>query len=63
MLQTLEETPPEKYLDAMEELLKSVAGVESILLSEDVYVTEIDDMKDKLDKYKVCVAADSDYYK
>ncbi|XP_014677403.1 PREDICTED: uncharacterized protein LOC106817259 [Priapulus caudatus] len=49
---TLSETPSDEYLEGVTELLKVVTTMEALLLSEDVYVTELEEMQETLNKYK-----------
>lgn len=48
-----DKTPPRKYLEAMEALLKWINHVEEVLLSEEFLITDVDILEDQLQKYKV----------
>nr|CAD7404046.1 unnamed protein product [Timema cristinae] len=48
----MDRTPPKKYLEAMEALMKWVHSVEGLLLSEHAVVSDADTMKDQLHKFQ-----------
>nr|CAD7448133.1 unnamed protein product [Timema bartmani] len=48
----MDRTPPKKYLEAMEALMKWVHSVEGLLLSEHAVVSDADTMKDQLQKFQ-----------
>ncbi|PSN29971.1 hypothetical protein C0J52_24408 [Blattella germanica] len=49
---TVDKSPPKKYLEAMEALMKWVHNVEGVLLSEHAVVADIAIMEDQLQKFK-----------
>lgn len=49
----VDKSPPQKYLEAMEALMKWVHNVEGVLLSEHAVVTDAAVMEDQLQKFKV----------
>lgn len=51
----IDKSPPKKYLEAMEALMKWVHNVEGLLLSEHAVVAEMAVMKDQLKKFKVWI--------
>lgn len=49
----VDKSPPQKYLEAMEALMKWVHNVEGVLLSEHAVVADTVVMEDQLQKFKV----------
>jgi hypothetical protein len=49
----VDKSPPQKYLEAMEALMKWVHNVEGVLLSEHAVVADAAVMEDQLQKFKV----------
>jgi hypothetical protein len=49
----VDKSPPQKYLEAMEALMKWVQSVEGVLLSEHAVVADTAVMEDQLQKFKV----------
>jgi hypothetical protein len=49
----VDKSPPQKYLEAMEALMKWVHNVEGVLLSEHAVVTDAAVMEDQLQKFRV----------
>jgi hypothetical protein len=49
----VDKSPPQKYLEAMEALMKWVHSVEGVLLSEHAVVADTAVMEDQLQKFKV----------
>lgn len=49
----MDKSPPQKYLEAMEALMKWVHNVEGVLLSEHAIVADTAVMEDQLQKFKV----------
>ena len=53
LARALECAPPQRYIEAMKALTQWLQSVEAVLRSEEFFVTEIDDLEDQLQKYKV----------
>jgi hypothetical protein len=51
----VDKSPPQKYLEAMEALMKWVHNVEGVLLSEHAVVADTAVMEDQLQKFKVII--------
>ena len=51
--------PPQKYLEAMDALMKWVYNVEGVLLSEHAVVADIAVMEDQLQKFNVSHAVET----
>jgi hypothetical protein len=49
----VDRSPPQKYLEAMDALMKWVHNVEGVLLSEHAVVADIAVMEDQLQKFNV----------
>lgn len=54
-----DKSPPQKYLEAMDALMKWVHNVEGVLLSEHAVVADIAVMEDQLQKFNVSHAVES----
>jgi hypothetical protein len=55
----VDKSPPQKYLEAMDALMKWVHNVEGVLLSEHAVVADIAVMEDQLQKFNVSHAVES----
>jgi len=55
----VDRSPPQKYLEAMDALMKWVHNVEGVLLSEHAVVADIAVMEDQLQKFNVSHAVES----
>lgn len=55
----VDRSPPQKYLEAMDALMKWVHNVEGVLLSEHAVVADIAVMEDQLQKFNVSDAVGS----
>lgn len=55
----VDRSPPQKYLEAMDALMKWVHNVEGVLLSEHAVVADIAVMEDQLQKFNVSDADES----
>lgn len=55
----VDRSPPQKYLEAMDALMKWVHNVEGVLLSEHAVVADIAVMEDQLQKFNVSRAVES----
>ena len=55
----IDRSPPQKYLEAMDALMKWVHNVEGVLLSEHAVVADIAVMEDQLQKFNVSHAVES----
>lgn len=55
----VDRSPPQKYLEAMDALMKWVHNVEGVLLSEHAVVADIAVMEDQLQKFNVSDAVES----
>jgi len=55
----VDRSPPQKYLEAMDALMKWVHNVEGVLLSEHAVVADIAVMEDQLQKFIVSDADES----
>ena len=53
LAKALECAPPQRYIEAMRALTQWLQSVEAVLRSEEFFVTEVDDLEDQLQKYKV----------
>ncbi len=49
----LENAPPKQYLDAMKALTEWLEKVEEVLKVEEFYITELDDLEEQLQEFKV----------
>jgi len=55
----VDRSPPQKYLEAMDALMKWVHNVEGVLLSEHAVVADIAVMEDQLQKFNVSHTVES----
>jgi len=55
----VDRSPPQKYMEAMDALMKWVHNVEGVLLSEHAVVADIAVMEDQLQKFNVSHAVES----
>ena len=54
LTEAMNSAPPARYLEALKALTQWLASVQEALKEEEIFVSDLDELEDQLQRYKVC---------